>query len=607
MSEKESVFRGNREDLSSVDLEAPLRDVRAGVCEFYRSAYGKAALTAQEEGLHQVAEIYHFLNNLASFYLAFGDPAKPFRPMRIGDGTRSLLPEDLAPADYPVVRNLAERITDPSLRARLFDVLWLEEHDHQDCSEAAASYLDSALSLDTDENWTFAVTQFHRGLLLSQRLGRKQTSFLDIARALILAVERDSDTEEGFRTCQLLYLASEFGVGDQSALADLARQVGDRASERGEHRNARHYWRMEVQFLRRSKDETNELVAAQRAAETYVLEAAERATGKMASHLAAASLLKKGIEALRRSKADPLRIKELRATLAEYQKKSLDEMQSFETSLDLTDMAEAAKAHVGGHSLFDAIQRLALGYSLTDVGELKNQVIESAKEAPLQHLFGGSILDDAGRSTVEQPGLLNLEGEEAEKALEAEMFTHAARYQWGVRRVGFIQPARIRILNEHRLNIQDLGFLVRNNPFVPPGHEGIFLRGIHAGFHGDFLVAAHLLVPQIENSIRFVLIQNGVDVSNLKSDGTQPLKVLGPLFDIPESKEVFGESFHFELRGMLIEKTGHGFRDQLAHGFSTEGDCYGDAAVNLWWLALRLCVILVLRATQSNQSGNQKP
>ena len=79
---------------------------------------------------------------------------------------------------------------------------------------------------------------------------------------------------------------------------------------------------------------------------------------------------------------------------------------------------------------------------------------------------------------------------------------------------------------------QDLSFVVENNPFIPPDHEGIFLRGLHAGFHGDFIVASHLLPLQIENSLRYVLEENGVDVSNLMSDGTQPVKVLGAILGV---------------------------------------------------------------------------
>jgi hypothetical protein len=606
MSEEQPVFKGVVEGFESLAIEKPVEELeKTRVCEYYITAFSVAAKAADDAGDGQLAAVYHFLGVLSSFYLTFGDPIKPYRPGWIIGDKRGLMPSDLLPSDYKAVKELAKWIKDPSLRARIFDVLWLEEHNYQDCREAANSYLDSALALDTSDDWTFSVTQFHRGLLLALRLGRKQVAFQNLAAALIAAIERDKDSEEGFRTCQLLHLANEFGCGLPSNLAHLSQEIGNRASILEEHRQARNYWRLEAEFHQRNKNETGAADATLRAAETYVAQANERATGKMGSYLAASSILKKGVEALRRAKAPPARIQELRTLLAEYQKKSLAEMSTFETSVDLTDVAESAQNFVKGKDLFAALHLLSLGHSLTDVDKLRAQVIENANEFPMQHLFGGGMVDDEGRSKTERPGLFNLEGAEAEKALEAEMFSFAARFAWRIRVTGFIHPARLQIFNEHRLNIKDLAFLVRDNPFVPPGHEGVFLRGIHAGFHGDFLVAAHLLVPQIENSMRFVLTLNGVDVSNLMSDGTQPLKILGPLFDIPETKEIFGESLCFELRGLMIEKSGFDFRNQLAHGFTTEAECYSDAAVNLWWLVLRLCMIPILEDVEQSKSSGE--
>lgn len=603
MSEEQPVFRGVVESFESLLLEKPLETLKTRVCEYYTTEFGGAAKAAEESGDSQLAEVYQFLNVLSSFYLAFGDPAKPYRPMCIMGDKRSLMPSDLLPSDYAVIKELTKWVKDPSLRARIFDVLWLEEHNHHDCREAAKSYLESAFALDTEENWTFAVTQFNRGLSLASKLGRKQEAFQNIASALIAAIDRDKDTEDGFRTCQLLQLASEFGCGEFSELADISNQIGNRASDSGEHRRARKYWRLTADFRRFDKDQAGAAEATLRSAETYVSEALERATGKMASYLAAASILKKGVESLRQAKAAPERIQELRVLLADYQKKSLAEMTTFETGMDLTEMAESAQKFVKGRNLFDALHVFALRHNLTNISELRAQVVKNADDFPMQHLFASGMLDDEGRSVVERPGLFNLAGPEAEKALEAEMFSFAAKGAWRIRATGFIHPARIQIFNEHRLDLRDLAFLVKSNPFVPPGHEGIFLRGIHAGFHGDFLVAAHLLVPQIENSIRFVLSMNGVDVSNLLADGTQPLKILGPLFDVPETKEIFGESLWFELRGLLIEKSGYDFRNQLAHGFTSEAECYGDAAVNLWWLVLRLCLIPVLQRLEGDASG----
>jgi len=368
---------------------------------------------------------------------------------------------------------------------------------------------------------------------------------------------------------------------------------------------------LEAKLRRGEGDDDLALEAERRAAETLVVEAEERASGPNGSFLAAAGFLKEGIEALRRARIPRERIDELKVRLAEYQHNSLSEMQSFETSVDISEMVAGARDHVKGRNFFEALQRFALGHPLIDVEQLREEVIQNANDFPMQHLFAGSMVDEEGRSTVELPTLFHVEGEEAEDAIEPEMFAHAAKFIWGIRMSSFIDPARLQILNEHHPSLRNLAFLVRNNPFVPPGHEGVFLRGIHAGFHDDFLVAAHLLVPQIENSMRHVLTGNGVDVSNLMADGTQPVKILGPLFDLEETKQIFGDSLCFELRGLLIQKPGCDFRNRVAHGFVSEAECYGAAAVNLWWLVLRLCLIPILQIpsaeSQDTPEGNESP
>jgi hypothetical protein len=95
-----------------------------------------------------------------------------------------------------------------------------------------------------------------------------------------------------------------------------------------------------------------------------------------------------------------------------------------------------------------------------------------------------------------------------------------------------------------------------------------------------------------------------VDVSNLMSDGTQPVKVLGAIFGIKETTEIFGEALCFELRGCLIEKTGWNFRNRVAHGFVSEAECYSDAAQTIWWLVLRLCLTPIFQAMSEQKAKN---
>ena len=47
-----------------------------------------------------------------------------------------------------------------------------------------------------------------------------------------------------------------------------------------------------------------------------------------------------------------------------------------------------------------------------------------------------------------------------------------------------IVPAINQMNFEHSLRLEDIVDLVVDNPFVPPGHEELFARGILAGFDG---------------------------------------------------------------------------------------------------------------------------
>jgi hypothetical protein len=99
----------------------------------------------------------------------------------------------------------------------------------------------------------------------------------------------------------------------------------------------------------------------------------------------------------------------------------------------------------------------------------------------------------------------------------------------------------------------------------------------------------HLLIPQIEASIRHVLQHEGMVTSTLEADGTQKERDLNQLLWLPQVEQVFGSDILFDLRGILTEKFGHNLRNDLAHGLLPESGYYREACVYLWWLVLYLC------------------
>ena len=603
MNDKESVYSGSIDDIDSVEIEKPLEGLGTRECFHFHNVYREAATIAEQAGKKSEAAVYRFLSILTSCMLVFGDKADPYKPISSNGSRRSFVPNDLANGDLVALRKLAEKAEDSSLRARLFDLLWLSEKNHSDCQVAVTAYLQAAANLDDPENWTYATKSYRRAAELARILGKKGEYIKHVSAELLKAVKRNKDTETGFRTCTLLEIAGDFQFGDLKELAAIARELGEKFFSQNEFTEARHYWRVAVKFLSSSKGEKEEDAKSinLKIGQTYIRQAEDAASFGGTQYIAAVEFLLKGIEVFQRNQADPKLITNLKAQLKGYQEKILDSMQHHELKLDVSEEAEKSRKLVEKKDLFDAIKQFVFSRPLVNVEQFRENLIQQVKKHPLQHFFKHIIFDEAGRTVEVRRNIFSSDGNIDEEGLKAHIFSEYRNHYTLVRKTVHIEPARIQIRNDHHPSIQDLSFLVSDNPFVPPGHEYIFLRGIHAGFHNDFVTASHLLVPQIENSIRYVLERNGVDVSNLFSDRTQNLKVLGALLAIEETKKIFGESLHFELRGLLVEKSGHAFRHRIAHGFVSDAECFGDAAINLWWLVIHMCMYPILRILKAQE------
>jgi hypothetical protein len=121
------------------------------------------------------------------------------------------------------------------------------------------------------------------------------------------------------------------------------------------------------------------------------------------------------------------------------------------------------------------------------------------------------------------------------------------------------------------------------------------------------MLCAHILIPQVEESIRHVLQRNGVVTSTLDSQLVQKERSLNELMLMPEAVQIFGEDNLFELRGVLCEKFGFDLRNRLAHGFLTAQECFGPEVLLAWWLILRLCAFPIYRELQRQKSGEAQP
>ena len=224
-----------------------------------------------------------------------------------------------------------------------------------------------------------------------------------------------------------------------------------------------------------------------------------------------------------------------------------------------------------------------------DPKEIRESVEKQSEKFVFMRLYPSVAKSSTGRVEDQSPSMSATDEARREESLQDAMIIQCKMVYWDVAIKWSIDPARRQILADHEARLNDLAFLVIDNPFVPPGHEGIFMEGIHAGFHGDLLLAMHYLIPQLEAAIRMIFQRRGIITSTLESDSTQGERDLGWLLTHEETTKIFG-NIAFSFKGILISRFGYNLRNNMAHGLLSEGEFYSTGALYFWWLMLRILV-----------------
>lgn len=111
--------------------------------------------------------------------------------------------------------------------------------------------------------------------------------------------------------------------------------------------------------------------------------------------------------------------------------------------------------------------------------------------------------------------------------------------------------------------------------------------GLERYFSGDYPSAIHILIPQLERTLRNVLEKLDVATTILRGNVVEE-KTLGRILREPKLGELLGEKLVFYLRAFLIDKTGDNLRNDIAHGLIARERCTRNATNNLLLIFLLL-------------------
>lgn len=563
-----------------------------GDCDRFSIEYAKLRDHAEANEENAKRDAYALLAAITSLRLNVKDPAAPFRPLYQSFAGRSSSIEDFTDEELDVLQTALPAAENHELAARLADVLWHRRRVYECARFAVEHYLASAKEMIGGEHAFRAIDRLIRARDIAVLLGRSHDCVRLVVDTTAELIDHHAQ-EPSFVAAHLIGVLGQLSDKDPELYAKLAARLAAEAEREPNWILARELWEHAARWHKHAKDDDARRDALIRAGETFVREAGDRGDADIHAKMVAAHFLRSAITYLQRVPGTKDRRRELHSELLALQDKAVGEMPHFTHSSDISEIVQNSLKRVEGKGPQESIIALALCGYPRSVKEMRQRFEKRADDSILSSMFGKTIQSEAGKVVAHVPPLRALDGALNDQAVRHELATELQLFR-SLHVCGVIEPMRHRILAEHAN--QELLFspYLAGNPFVPLGRQMFFAQGLEAGLFGKFAQALHLLVPQLENSLRYWLFLNGVIVSGFDADGIQEEYDLNRMLRMPEVDAMLGEDLAFDMRTLLVEKSGPNLRNRIAHGLASVTALEAEPAVYAWWLILHICVSTAL-------------
>ncbi len=602
------------EDFRACNWMAAVIDENLSCMSAQLSSLAKIAL---DEGLLSKAKILWLLADASSMLLNPESINTPFRPMMEMGDRRTAVPDDFAPSDVELFSEIYKEIELPRLRARIADLVWLLGRPKNPVHANAAIDAYIATAPEVDDWYTGGREAWTRAVSLAKALKTGAGDRLALIESTLISAFRSAPSNDGYFSLHLAQLLYNYGLAraDYEVITNTLRAIGISAESTGNFQSARDHFEATSKWLQRYGSKSEGLKLITQVAECWVSEAKARISGASPSYVVAASFYENAIQTYRtlpRKERERLgvdaRISELHTLLTDSGNRSLGEMSQISTpSIDISELVDAACKMVRGKPAPDALLAFSELYLGPRVDKLRDAAIISMREHPLSALFSSTHVSKDGRVIAKSPGV-GLDGSTSEDSEAAIWSQSVKNYLLEISLVvqGQIWPAYEVLAAEHRLTEADFMSMLVRSPIVPKGRERLFAKGLFAGYDRDFTSAIHLLIPQVENMVRYHLKAAGVKTTNLDKDGIENENGLSTLVDLQEMTTIFGINLTFELKALFCSAFGPNLRNQVAHGLLEYGECESYPAVYAWWLVLRLTFNAFWNSLHADLNGKNK-
>lgn len=554
---------------------------------------------AEREGNEGRRKSLGLLHDVLNIHLRANDRAEPFGPMFQGPDGRTCTASDFRGEQSSVFGELAGLIEHPVLRARLADVAWYNDRKRGDFGKLAVeAYCEIIKRRLAGELYRTHGDDTHlvdiadiavRMMTVAARVHNISALPFSITNVLDTLFGACIDARSYVAFCELADIGLGYDIFGWDKILKGAEAIISDTEGQDYPMAVQGVWELAERGYAKLGDKDN-----QKRAQNAIVEQDLKMRSQVGQASAEAYWVRVAIDKLRRFGGNKERVADLRKELRELEDASLDDFAGIPYSLDISELASGTVALFETLTLPDILVQFALLSQPQSKEALERDADESSQKFIFSSLFSGSHADREGKVYAQTDAKPDGDSDKTDWYKAQALMACEMHRQLVVG--GRIDPARRFIMSTFPLEQRHFLPIVYNSPFVENGYHHTFSLGFARLFQGDFISAANILIPQLENAIRFVLKNANAHSAKMMSDLTQDDRSLSSLLDHMRGKieSIFGVDLVHEIDLLFNYRPGPALRHEAAHGKLTDGLCYSANAIYACWLIYHMTVAPLL-------------
>ncbi|MBR1685327.1 MAG: hypothetical protein IJ708_09320, partial [Clostridia bacterium] len=421
--------------------------------------------------------------------------------------------------------------------ARLADFLWETVKDRDFGRIAIRSYLKLYNSLWNEEHWPNCIDAIHRAVNIACGLGKNGQEYKECIKAAKEGLNRTKGNDRLYLSSSLLEILCEQKCNADPEILQYARNAIDVAKKDQNLSKVQTVLEVlaKIDPLNRSSyyEEVGDITQA------MAIEPAIRRV----------QILKQALQYYEKAGAKEKK-KLCRKQLEEAQSRIVDEMQVIQTDpINISSTVEEVRASI--RKTNSVKQAIIIFGDLVHISNKEELLKHVCNRGILANMFSSTRIDNRGRQIYSLPPLpLNEHINSDDDRVQLYMWDMARSLQELYADI-VLKYALSELNAQYQYDESDLDFLVNKNAVIPEGREDIIRKGIYFGLKGDLYLALHVLMPQMENIIRYIVELCDGKTFYIKPDGNVDNVLLGSLLDSPEINDCYDADILFCLKGLM--------------------------------------------------------